>query len=94
MVLDKVGIAAMRKVAKIGREVLDLAAAAAVPGVTTDYIDEIVHKACMDRDVRICIFSALFCAYMCLGLPITSQLPQLPQIILLVHQRSHLSWNS
>jgi hypothetical protein len=22
------------------------------PGVTTDYIDEIVHKACVERDVR------------------------------------------
>lgn len=52
VVLDEKGIAAMRKVAKIGREVLDIAAAAAVPGVTTDYIDEIVHKACMERDVR------------------------------------------
>lgn len=51
VVLDEKGIAAMRKVAKIGREVLDIAAAAAVPGVTTDYIDELVHKACMERDV-------------------------------------------
>jgi hypothetical protein len=22
------------------------------PGVTTDYIDEVVHKACIERDVR------------------------------------------
>lgn len=36
----------------MAREVLDIAAAAAVPGVTTDYIDEIVHKACLERDVR------------------------------------------
>lgn len=49
--LDKEGIAAMRKVCKYGREVLDIAAAAVKPGVTTDYIDEIVHKACIERDV-------------------------------------------
>ena len=51
-ILDKEGQDAMRKVCRIGREVLDIAAAAAVPGVTTDYIDEIVHKACIERDVR------------------------------------------
>jgi hypothetical protein len=43
----------MRKVCRLAREVLDIAAAAAKPGVTTDYIDEIVHKACMERDVRL-----------------------------------------
>ncbi|OAA44718.1 methionine aminopeptidase 1 [Beauveria brongniartii RCEF 3172] len=48
-ILDAKGIEAMRKVAKLAREVLDLAAAAAVPGVTTDYIDEIAHKACVER---------------------------------------------
>jgi len=41
----------MRKVCRLAREVLDIAARAAVPGVTTDYIDEIVHKACIERDV-------------------------------------------
>lgn len=40
----------MRKVCRLAREVLDIAAAAAVPGVTTDYIDEVVHKACLERD--------------------------------------------
>lgn len=42
----------MRKVCRLAREVLDIAAAAAKPGVTTDYIDEVVHNACMERDVR------------------------------------------
>lgn len=41
----------MRKVCRLAREVLDIAAAAIKPGVTTDYIDEIVHKACIERDV-------------------------------------------
>ena len=41
----------MRKVCRLAREVLDIAAAAAKPGVTTDYIDEIVHKACIEREV-------------------------------------------
>jgi methionyl aminopeptidase len=52
-ILDKAGQDAMRKVCRLAREVLDIAAAAAVPGVTTDYIDEIVHKACLERDVGI-----------------------------------------
>lgn len=41
----------MRKVCKYGREVLDEAARAVKPGVTTDYIDEVVHNACIARDV-------------------------------------------
>jgi methionyl aminopeptidase len=51
-VLDEAEIAGMRKVCRLAREVLDIAARAAKPGVTTDYIDEIVHKACMEREVR------------------------------------------
>lgn len=51
-ILDAKGIEGMRKVCRLAREVLDLAAAAARPGVTTDEIDEIVHKACIERDVR------------------------------------------
>ncbi len=51
-ILDKEAQAGMRKVCRLAREVLDIAAAAAKPGVTTDYIDEIVHKACIERDVR------------------------------------------
>lgn len=42
----------MRVVCRLAREVLDIAARALKPGVTTDYIDEIVHKACVERDVR------------------------------------------
>lgn len=51
-ILDAKGIEAMRKVGKLAREVLDLAAEAAKPGVTTDYVDEVVHKACIERKVR------------------------------------------
>ncbi|KAF2452367.1 methionine aminopeptidase 1 [Lineolata rhizophorae] len=49
-VLDKKGIEGMRKVCKLTREVLDVAARAMKPGVTTDYIDEVVHKACLERN--------------------------------------------
>ena len=49
-ILDKKGQEGMRKVCRLAREVLDIAAAAAKPGVTTDYIDDIVHKACIERD--------------------------------------------
>ncbi|CAN6598292.1 methionine aminopeptidase 1 [Trichomonascus vanleenenianus] len=48
--LDQDGINTMRKVSKLAREVLDIAAAAARPGITTEEIDEIVHNACMERD--------------------------------------------
>lgn len=41
----------MRKVCRISREVLDVAAREVKPGVTTDYIDEVVHKACIERNV-------------------------------------------
>lgn len=41
----------MRRVCRLAREVLDIAARELKPGVTTDYIDEIVHKACVEREV-------------------------------------------
>lgn len=50
-ILDKKGQDAMRKVCRYGREILDLAAAAVRPGTTTDQIDEIVHKATIERNV-------------------------------------------
>lgn len=50
-ILDKEAQEKMRKVCRLGREVLDIAAAAVKPGVTTDYIDEVVHKATLERDV-------------------------------------------
>jgi methionyl aminopeptidase len=50
-ILNKEEQEGMRKVCRLAREVLDIAAAAAVPGVTTDYIDEIVHNACIERNV-------------------------------------------
>lgn len=40
----------MRTVCRLAREVLDIAAAALRPGVTTDEIDEIVHNECIKRD--------------------------------------------
>jgi methionyl aminopeptidase len=52
-ILDKKEQAGMRKVCRLAREVLDIAARAVKPGVTTDHIDEIVHKACLEREVGI-----------------------------------------
>lgn len=51
-ILDKTEQEGMRKVCRLAREVLDVAARAVKPGVTTDYIDEVVHKACIERQVR------------------------------------------
>lgn len=49
---------AMRKVCRLAREVLDIAAAELKPGVTTDYIDEVVHKACIER--KVCVLRIRF----------------------------------
>ncbi|KAI5124538.1 hypothetical protein M0805_003061 [Coniferiporia weirii] len=40
----------MRTVSRLAREVLDIAAAAVKPGITTDEIDEIVHQAAIARN--------------------------------------------
>lgn len=50
-VLDKKQQESMRKVCRLAREVLDIAAREVKPGVTTDYLDEVVHNACLERDV-------------------------------------------
>ncbi|KAF2666932.1 methionine aminopeptidase 1 [Microthyrium microscopicum] len=49
-VLNKEQQAAMRKVCRYTREVLDIAAKEVRPGITTDYLDEVVHKACIERN--------------------------------------------
>ncbi|KAH9818619.1 peptidase M24, structural domain-containing protein [Melampsora americana] len=43
-------IEGMRKVCKLAREVLDLAASHVKPGITTLELDKIVHDACVERD--------------------------------------------
>ncbi|THC88763.1 hypothetical protein EYZ11_011786 [Aspergillus tanneri] len=49
-ILDAKGQEAMRKVCRLAREVLDITAAELKPGITTDYLDEVCHKACIERD--------------------------------------------
>ena len=49
--LDKKQQKGMRKSCRLAREVLDAAARQLKPGVTTDYIDEVVHRECIKRDV-------------------------------------------
>ncbi|KAI1844982.1 hypothetical protein JX266_008775 [Neoarthrinium moseri] len=49
-ILDAKGQEAMRKVCRLAREVLDITAAEIRPGITTDYLDEICHNACVERD--------------------------------------------
>ncbi|KAI1267710.1 peptidase M24, structural domain-containing protein [Xylariaceae sp. FL1019] len=48
-ILDAEGQQKMRDVCRIGREILDIIAAEVKPGVTTDYLDEICHKATIER---------------------------------------------
>lgn len=52
-ILDKQQQDGMRKVCRLAREVLDLTAREVKPGITTDYLDSIVHRACIDRNVNI-----------------------------------------
>lgn len=77
-ILDKKQQDAMRKVCRLAREVLDIAAREAKPGVTTDYIDEIVHKACLERNsypspLNYCHFPKSVCTspneVICHGIP-------------------------
>jgi methionyl aminopeptidase len=51
-ILDAKGQEAMRKVCKLAREVLDITAAELKPGITTDYLDQVCHEACIERKVR------------------------------------------
>jgi methionyl aminopeptidase len=48
-ILDEKGQEAMRKVCRLSREVLDIVAAEVRPGVTTDYLDQVCHQACIER---------------------------------------------
>jgi methionyl aminopeptidase len=58
-VLDEKEQEAMRKVCRLAREVLDIAAREIRPGVTTDRIDQVVHKACIERQVNLFLFMEL-----------------------------------
>ncbi|KAI0062292.1 methionine aminopeptidase [Artomyces pyxidatus] len=49
-ILNAEEIEKMRKVCKLSREVLDIAASHIRPGITTDELDEIVHQACIERN--------------------------------------------
>ena len=52
-ILDNKQQDGMRKVCRLAREVLDIAAREAKPGVTTDHIDKVVHEECIKRNVRL-----------------------------------------
>lgn len=67
-ILNEQEIAGMRKVCRLAREVLDIVAAAAKPGVTTDQLDKICHDACVERNVR--IIPCPFLLPMCTGVDI------------------------
>ncbi|KAI1770167.1 methionine aminopeptidase 1 [Hypoxylon cercidicola] len=49
-ILDTEGQEAMRKVSRLAREVLDIVASEIRPGITTDYLDEVCHQACIERN--------------------------------------------
>ncbi|POY70888.1 hypothetical protein BMF94_6065 [Rhodotorula taiwanensis] len=49
-VLNAAQIEGMRKVCKLAREVLDIAASHIRPGITTIELDQIVHEECVKRD--------------------------------------------
>ncbi|KAI4527840.1 methionine aminopeptidase [Schizophyllum commune Tattone D] len=49
-ILNAEEIEKMRTVSRLGREILEIGAAAVRPGITTDEIDEIVHNATIERN--------------------------------------------
>lgn len=71
-ILDAKGQEAMRKVCKLAREVLDTVAAELKPGVTTDYLDEICHKACIEREVSVTPRGSLHCSKCSLTMTISN----------------------
>ena len=78
---------AMRKVCRLGREVLDIVAREVKPGVTTDYLDEVVHNACIERDV--CLSRITLMATLMVNMkvvPLTTQLCSLSQVGLYIYQ--------
>lgn len=68
----------MRRVGLLAREVLDIVASEAKPGVTTDYLDEVCHRECLKRDsypspLNYCKFPKSICTspneVICHGIP-------------------------
>lgn len=60
VILDVNGQEAMRKVCRLARQVLDIVAAKLKPGISTDYLDEICHDACIKRNVSTTRFKIMF----------------------------------
>ena len=86
-VLDEKQQEAMRKVCRLGREVLDIVAREVRPGVTTDYLDEVVHNACIERDVcltRLCCIATLTANVTVV--PLAAQLCSFSQVGLHIYQ--------
>ena len=52
-VLDKKQQEGMRKVCRLARKILDIAAREVRSGVTTDYLDKVVHKVCIERNISV-----------------------------------------
>lgn len=101
-ILDKKAQDAMRKVCRLAREVLDIAAAAVRPGISTDEIDRIVHDECIKRNVsapREATRRAIKRRWrmqtltVALVLPIAPELQPFPQVCLHLDQRGHLPRN-
>jgi len=93
-ILNKKEQEAMRKVCRLAREVLDIAAAEVRPGITTDYLDEIVHKACLERDVRATMVAFRTTTNNHTVVPFTTKLLPLSQVGLHLCQRGHLPRHS
>lgn len=102
-ILDKKAQDAMRKVCRLAREVLDIAAAAVRPGISTDEIDRIVHEECIKRNVSATHGTAARAIgrrqrvqrlTVALVLPVAPELQPLPQVCLYLDQRGHLPRHS
>jgi len=91
-ILDAKGIKAMRKVCSIGREVLDIVAAELKPGITTDYLDEVCHNACVERKVSATRSRLVTTVLTSTVISFSAELQQLSEILVHFHKRSGLPW--
>lgn len=89
-ILDAKGQEAMRKVCRLAREVLDIVAAELKPGISTDYLDEVCHRACIERHVSMTRSKLSLIVSNSAVISVSPELQPLPKIALHFSERSYL----
>lgn len=82
----------LKTVCRMGREVLDIGGEAVQVGVTTDYIDQVIHKACIGTSHLLNLGTPSH-SHRTWMLSKPPQLLHIPEIMLHLRERSNLSRN-